>query len=738
MVSVPVFDADAHLREQVRQHRDSLPLTVVTGVAVGTLLVAALWPSLQWQQPLPWLAVAALTLAYLSWLRLAHDGFLSSVGNDRTWHRRYRIGAALRGLSWGACCWVLWPAGVTDIQALITVAMVVVGAITLASLAFDTVAAGLFATPVLAPLVWLHWRSPDLRVAAMLVMLMVLGASILRVARQSMERARHVEELRRSDAANLRAAEHAAQRLREAEQIAGMGSFDWDLVNGNVHWSDHHFRLWGLAPGSAKPDAALFLSAIHPDDRARVDDELRAVLEGKRRHTHMRYRLVLTDGQVRHIEDRGEVYLDSGGRLARLTGIVHDITDQVKSEESLRLVEFTMNTIADPVGVIDDRMTYRLVNRAWCDANRRTPQQVLGRTLNQVFPKPVSQARRNAVTRCVEDGTNAVVRDPSPSIATGRRILETRYFAFNEPGVSWHGAVMVSRDVTAEAETRAALEASLVNLRLTLNSTGDAILATDADARDTPVLFVNDQWLDLWHMPRVPASQVTAEFIIEHTGPFFADPDREVARIVEIIASGRPADDRLELRDGRVLLRRCRIAVIGQRQVRVWGFRDITAESQALQRLRNAEAKHRALLEAFPGVITANDEQLNLVYANTRFCELVGEPLERLLGTNIADRLTPEEAKVLRADVAKVIAGQTVIVERHPPATADRPARDILVTRVGGVDLDNKPLCYSFGTDITELNRMQRELVVAKEEAERATAPSRCSCRTCRTSCARP
>lgn len=44
----------------------------------------------------------------------------------------------------------------------------------------------------------------------------------------------------------------------------------------------------------------------------------------------------------------------------------------------------------------------------------------------------------------------------------------------------------------------------------------------------------------------------------------------------------------------------------------------------------------------------------------------------------------------------------------------------MLVTRVGGVNLDNKPLCYSFGTDITELNRMQRELVVAKEEAERA------------------
>jgi hypothetical protein len=152
MVSVPVLDADAHLREQVRQHRDSLPLPVVTGVAVGTLLVAALWPTLQWKQPLPWLAVAALTVAYLSWLRLAHDGFLSSVGNDRTWHRRYRIGAALRGLSWGACCWVLWPAGVTDIQALITVAMVVVGAITLASLAFDTVAAGLFATPC-----WRRW-----------------------------------------------------------------------------------------------------------------------------------------------------------------------------------------------------------------------------------------------------------------------------------------------------------------------------------------------------------------------------------------------------------------------------------------------------------------------------------------------------------------------------------------------------------------------------------------------------
>jgi PAS domain S-box-containing protein len=719
MVSVPVSGADAPESDLVLQHRAALPLPTTAAAVVGMLLVAALWPSLDAARLLAWLALAALAGSYIAWVHRAHRHELAPGSRDTAWRRHYLAASALRGLSWGVCCAMLWPSGDAVSQSLIIVALLVVGAITLASLAFDPLAAVLFALPLLAPLAWHQWQARDPRAAAMLAMLLVLGASIHRLARQSLERARQLEALRRSDAAHLLAAERAAQGLREAEQIAGMGSFDWDLVSGTVRWSDHHFRLWGLAPGSAVPDKRLFLSAIHEDDRARVADELRAALAAGRR-THLEYRVVLPDGQVRTMRDQGEVYLDRDGRVARLSGIVHDVTEQRQAEESLRLVEFAMNTIADPVGVIDSQLRYRLVNKAWCEVNELSPEQVLGRTLEEIYPTPVSLDRRNAVKSCIETGLETKVRGSSPSPATLGRILETRYFPFNEPDVSWHGAVMISRDVTIETQSQAALEASLVNLRLTLNSTGDAILATDADARDAPVLFVNDQWLDLWHMPRVPASQVTAEFIIEYSGPFFADPDRQVARIVEIIASGQPADDRLELVDGRVLLRRCRIANQGRRQVRVWGFRDITAETRALQLMQNAEAKQRALLDAFPGHIAASDENLNLVYVNARFAELVGETPERLLGANIASRLNPEEAEILRAEVAQAMSGKPVTAERHLPATPDRPAIDMLVTRVGGVGIDNTPICYSFATDITELNRMQRELLAAKNEAERA------------------
>ena len=106
---------------------------------------------------------------------------------------------------------------------------------------------------------------------------------------------------------------------------------------------------------------------------------------------------------------------------------------------------------------------------------------------------------------------------------------------------------------------------------------------------------------------------------------------REFARVAEVISSNSVQEDRLTLKDGRVLLRRCIPAADAGRQVRVWGFRDITVEARAQAGLRAAEAQQRALLAAFPGYIACLDAGLRYTFVNARLALLLGGTPESLV-----------------------------------------------------------------------------------------------------------
>src|SRR5262245_58252374 len=58
--------------------------------------------------------------------------------------------------------------------------------------------------------------------------------------------------------------------LREAERIAHLGTWMWDIQSGRVTWSDEMFRLFGLEPGSILPTVEYFFAAVHPEDRERI------------------------------------------------------------------------------------------------------------------------------------------------------------------------------------------------------------------------------------------------------------------------------------------------------------------------------------------------------------------------------------------------------------------------------------------------------------------------------------
>jgi len=135
------------------------------------------------------------------------------------------------------------------------------------------------------------------------------------------------------------------RRLQLAQDVGGVGLWDWDMKTGEGYWSDAVYRNLNIEPG-AKPDMQRMLEAIHPEDRARVREvNRRARDEG--RLDPVEYRVPMPDGSVRWVLSRGEVLTDGEGRLSRALGVNIDVTDRRLAEETVRESEARFRALAN-------------------------------------------------------------------------------------------------------------------------------------------------------------------------------------------------------------------------------------------------------------------------------------------------------------------------------------------------------------------------------------------------------
>lgn len=122
--------------------------------------------------------------------------------------------------------------------------------------------------------------------------------------------------------------------LREAQRIAHMGSWQYDLRDGSVTWSPEVYRIHEVDPAVFRPSYEGFLAFIHPDDRDRVDRAYREAVR-LRQPYEIAYRLLLRDGRLKHLRVKGETEY-RGDQPVRTQGMVQDATELTLAEQALR------------------------------------------------------------------------------------------------------------------------------------------------------------------------------------------------------------------------------------------------------------------------------------------------------------------------------------------------------------------------------------------------------------------
>ncbi len=132
--------------------------------------------------------------------------------------------------------------------------------------------------------------------------------------------------------ATLSEREQATESLAEAQALAHIGSWEWDIATDRVTWSREMYRIFDLDPRAGKLTYAKYLARIHPADRELARSQIARALE-TRQPFEVQHRIMLDDGAERVVHGRGRVVVDSAGAPFRLVGTTQDVTERHRVEE---------------------------------------------------------------------------------------------------------------------------------------------------------------------------------------------------------------------------------------------------------------------------------------------------------------------------------------------------------------------------------------------------------------------
>jgi PAS domain S-box-containing protein len=225
------------------------------------------------------------------------------------------------------------------------------------------------------------------------------------------------------DVTEQKGAENALRQselsLANAQRIAQLGNWDWNLETGELRWSQQVFEVFGIARDEFDHSYDSFLRHVHADDRTNVDSAVQAAITGDAVYD-LDHRILRRDGSVRTVHENGEITRDATGRAIRMAGTVQDITDRkvadqafYESQEKYRNIVETAN---EGIWVLDAEGLTTYANQQLTTMLGYSAEEMRGRPIfDFVFHDSIARAGDDLAQR--QAGSQI-----APSIACGGKM----------------------------------------------------------------------------------------------------------------------------------------------------------------------------------------------------------------------------------------------------------------------------------------------------------------------------
>jgi PAS domain S-box-containing protein len=289
-----------------------------------------------------------------------------------------------------------------------------------------------------------------------------------------------------------RALRDSEQRLMLAQSAAHMGIWERELRTNVKTISGEYAKLYGLAPDHSALTYEEWLSLIHPDDRERLQTQIRESIERKGSWDG-EFRVVWPDGSVRWLFTKGTVFLDDCGQPVRTAGVNFDITERKQAEEVRSYLAALVESSDD--AIIGKTLEGAIVS--WNPGAERIygykAEEMVGRSLSLLVPPdrrdeiPQLLGRLRRGERLEHYETTRIRKD-------GRRIcVSVTISPVKDRTGMVVGASVIARDITEQKRAEAALRESEERFR---NMADTAPVMIWVSGPDKLVTFFNKGWLN--------------------------------------------------------------------------------------------------------------------------------------------------------------------------------------------------------------------------------------------------
>jgi len=536
------------------------------------------------------------------------------------------------------------------------------------------------------------------------------------------------------------------ETLNEAQKIAHLGSWTWNIQTGEEQWSDEIYRIFGYQPQEIQTTFQHFHDILHPDDRDRVIQANNDALEGTRPFD-CEFRILTSNGDVRFIHSHGEVYRNDDGQPEKMVGTAMDITERKRQHDMVlniakgvsaktgqpfftSLVEYVATTLgADIVSICEleehGKQKQMKTLAAWADNElvehfdyelADTPceiviqeKQITSYTDNvaQLFPEDSflqEQAIESYVGIPLLDsssqplgGLSACYRQPLQDVTLAETVLQ----------------IFAAR-ATAELE-RLKAEESLLFTQFAIDHSGDAAFWMDANGR---LVYVNDAACRFYEYTRE-----------ELLGLTIHDIDHDVSRenwkntwqkirqrenySFETIhhrknGTGFPVEVTVNFLEYRGKEYNCTLV------------RDISEHKLAQMALRTSEAKFATAFRHSPdGVVISTLNNGRIIDVSENIERMTGYQRDAIIGQTTLELGIWSDPEV-RADMVKVLLKQGVI--RNLQADMHTRNGELRHCELSAelIDIGSEQCILSNIRDITERKQLEEDLRFASFAMENA------------------
>jgi PAS domain S-box-containing protein len=243
------------------------------------------------------------------------------------------------------------------------------------------------------------------------------------IAQDITERNRAEEKLKQSEG-----------QLAEAQQIARVGSWNWDLQSNALNWSDELYRVFGVDPQTFNPAYEdVVMESIHAEDRALVRGVIENCLKTQEPFSFY-YRIHRPDGEERVIHARGGVVSDEHGTPIRMFGTAQDVTERKQAEERLRATTEQLRSLSARLQSVREEEGARIA---------REIHDELGSELTSLrwelesFDKVISESGDRSQLQALRERIGGMLRLTETTISTVRRISsELRPIVLDDLGLA--------------------------------------------------------------------------------------------------------------------------------------------------------------------------------------------------------------------------------------------------------------------------------------------------------------